>query len=283
MKLSESEERMIYDARLICSSISIVGALFIIVVYFSMKRLRNLFAFRLIMYLSSSDLLFSAAMLLGPLDSSQATCKIQAFALTLFGLSTVFWTLGIALTMYLVVLSKSRNLEIHEGKMVLLCYGLPIVVAVFPFLTDSYGESLEWCWLRSNSDGHIWELVIFFGPLWTAFVINTYCYWEIRQYLGQVLDELVGITDEERQEKHKVVSRLKWYPWVLLCCWLAGTVDCIYSFVKPEQPVFVLVLLHYALGSLQGTGNALVYGCNTTVMSELKQVCCQKPETLMEQ
>lgn len=272
---------MVYNARLVCCSLSIIGALFIIVVYFSMKRLRGMFAFRLIMYLATSDLLFSAAMWLGPLDHEESMCMLQAVAISLFGLSTVLWTMAIALTMYLVVLSKCRNVEIHEGLMVLICYGVPIVVSLLPFFSGSYGSSLEWCGLQNNRNGAIWQVIIFYGPLWTAFAVNTYCYWEIRQYLGQVLNELVGITDEERKEKLRVVNRLKWYPWVLLVCWLGGTVDCIHDYIRPEQPVFVLSLLHYTCASLQGVGNALVYGCNSTVTSELKKFCCEQQEPLL--
>ena len=281
MKLSEDEEMMVYDARLVCSAIGIVGALFVIVVYFSMSHLRSLFAFRLIMYLSSSDLLFSAAMLLGPQAGGQPLCKVQAVVITLFGLATVLWTVTIALTMYVVVLSRDRNVEIHEAKAVLVCYGLPLLVSVLPFLTGAYGESVEWCWLKTDHYASLWQICLFYGPLWIAFAINTFCYWEIRRYLGKVMDELVGITEEEREEKRKVVSRLKWYPWVLLFCWLIGTVDCIYGFIEADKPIFVLTLLHYALGSLQGAGNALVYGCNSTVLKELRGLCCQQQERLL--
>jgi hypothetical protein len=281
MKLSEDQEMLVFDARLICSAVSIVGALFVMVVYFCMSKLRSLFAFRLIMYLSSCDLLFSAAMLLGPQEDSNVLCKVQAVMITLFGLATVLWTVGIALIMYLVVLSRSRNVEMHEGKMVLVCYGLPCLVAVLPFITNSYGENLEWCWIEADHYGPVWQVAVFYGPLWVAFVVNTYCYWEIRHFLHQVLDELVGVTDEERQEKRKVVSRLKWYPWVLLFCWLIGTVDCIYTYARPDEPLFALALLHYALGSLQGAGNAFVYGCNSTVWGELKKLCCQQQEELL--
>jgi len=281
MGLSYHQERLVYDARLVCSSISIVGALFVMVVYFSLSRLRAMFAFRLIMYLSSCDLLFSAAMLLGPLDGSSSLCKVQAVVITVFGLATVLWTVAIALTMYLVVMSRSRNVEMHEAKMALVCYGLPVLVAVLPFLTHSYGENLQWCWLETDHEGSIWQVAVFYGPLWAAFVVNTYCYWAIRHFLVQVLDDLVGVTDEERGEKRKVVNRLKWYPWVLFFCWLVGTVDCIYLYARPHEPLFVLVLLHSALGSLQGAGNALVYGCNATVVGELKKLCCQQPETLL--
>lgn len=279
--LTEREERIVYEARFYCCLVSIVGALFVIVVYFSMSHLRRLFAFRLIMYLSSSDLLFSAAMLLGPLKEESQLCPVQAVVITLFGLSTVLWTVCIALTMYLVVMSRSRNVEEHELKMVLVCYGLPVVVAGLPFLTHSYGASIEWCWFNSEFDGEIWQIVAFYGPLWAAFAFNTYFYYEIRQYLGQVLDDLVGITEEEREEKRKVVSRLQLYPWVLLSCWVVGTVDCIYTYIYPDNPLFVLSLLHYSLGSLQGAGNALVYGCNASVTGQLKQLCCHQEEPLL--
>lgn len=280
MTLSGSQEEMVYNARLFCSITSILGALYIIVVYFAMQQVRRLFAFRLIVYLSISDLLFSTAMLLGPLDGTSTLCQVQAVMITLFGLATVLWTVSIALTMYLVVLSRSSSVEVHEAKMIAVCYGLPMLVAALPFLTHSYGASLEWCWLETKDLGPIWQVVVFYGPLWAAFAINSYIYWAIRQYLGQVLDDLVGITEEEREEKRKIVSRLQWYPWVLFICWLVGTVDCVYSYIEPE-PLFVLSLLHYSLGSLQGAGNALVYGCNATVISELKRLCCKREEPLL--
>ena len=281
MSLSGEEELMVYYARLVCSIMSILGALYIILGYFAMEQGRRPFAFRLIMYLSISDLLFSTAMLLGPLKDTSTLCQVQAVVITLFGLATVLWTVSIALTMYLVVLSRSSNVEAHECKMMLVCFGLPVLVAVLPFLTESYGTNLEWCWLGINdAEGPVWQVVVFYGPLWAAFAINSYFYWAIRQYLGLVLDDLVGITEEEREEKRKIVSRLQWYPLVLFFCWLVGTVDCIYSYTQAE-PIFVLSLLHYSLGSLQGAGNALVYGCNATVIGEIKRLCCKREEPLL--
>ena len=284
--LSHDEEELVFTVRLTCSCLSLLGSLFIILVYFSVARFRSEPSFRLILYLSLSDLFFSTGMFFSTNDTEQGSplCPIQAVIISFFGTATVLWTVIIATHSYAQIKRASRAKDaestgvLSELEALLLCFGLAAVLTVLPFSTDSYGEKIEWCWVtpsRGRSAAIVWQLVQFYIPLWTAFAINFYCSIGFRREYLAMVGQLVGVDEKERRKQVKKARHMQWYPWVLFACWIAGTVNQLYNFSDPdgERVELWLAVLHFGLGSLQGMGNALVYGFNDEVKQELRDIC----------
>lgn len=274
MGFSEFEEETVYYVRLVCSVLSLMGSLFIIVVYFSFRSLRKHRGFRLVLYLSLSDLLFCTALFPGPQDDddNQVVCKVQACVISFFGLATVLWTVAIATSAYREL---HRKVLIPELYLVLAIYCLCAVLTALPFSTDSYGNQVEWCWISmlegNRAAAIVWQLVLFYVPLWSAFCVNTYCV--VNFYRTQVnrVKTLVGITDEQYAEQVSKFRHLLRYPMVMLVCWVFATVDQVYNYANGPSRSLPLAILHYGLASLQGLGNALVYGLNEEVRKELRR------------
>ena len=284
MVLSEGNERTVYYVRLGCSVASLIGSLFMIVVYFSFTKLRKQKAFRLVLYLSISDFFLCTAMFLGAeAELHTALCRIQAIIISFFGLAAVLWTVAISSSAYLEI---HRKESISEGHWLALIFGTCGLLTALPFSTDSYGEHVEWCWVDpagSKAAGITWQLVQFYLPLWFAFCINTYFVINFYYTHRTTIKSLVGITNPQFEDQMHKVRPMLLYPSVLLVCWTAATVDQLYNYAKTpgETSSFVLAILHYGLGSLQGLGNALVYGLNDEVKQELTAAFSRRKESLL--
>ena len=104
------------------------------------------------------------------------------------------------------------------------------------------------------------RIIQFYLPLWIAFTYNLYCYFkvvkQIRNYVSGTLEL-------------RFISRLKYYPLVLVFCWTFATINRLYTFFADEN--ITLTILHITFGGLQGFINALVYGCTTSVRQECGQ------------
>ena len=224
-------------------------------------------------------------MLFGPeAEDVPVLCYFQAVIISLFGLSTVLWTAFISTKAYADARGHRRGQKalptLTEWQMCSICYGASSILAALPFITDSYGEKIEWCWISAEKGkvaAIVWQLVQFYGPLWTVFAVNLYCVvgvWKIAKADLTDFDNPPEVVSEQMRKP----KSLLWYPFVLLICWLVGTVDQIYGYFDPpaHESSFYLAVFHFSLGSLQGFGNAIVYGFNDEVRSELKKKWSRK-------
>lgn len=87
MGLTEHENHIIYIANAISSSLSLLGCVFIILVYFWFKELQ-IFPFKLVTYLSLIDAFSSLAFILPGYTDSEV-CQLQACMISYFTLSAV--------------------------------------------------------------------------------------------------------------------------------------------------------------------------------------------------
>ena len=277
MVLSPSEEHLVYYLSLSASCLSFLGSLFIILVYFSVARFRSEPSFRLVLYLSLSDLSFSTAWFLGP-DATGFRCELQAVLLSYFGLSTVLWTVMIAGDSYMQIRSArkgSRTGCFSERTKLLVCFGVPLLFAALPFSTDSYGRRIAWCWFKLNNGqkaGNVaWQLALFYVPLWAAFIFNFLCSLGFQREYTAMVSELTGLDEAVKRAQMRNAKHMQWYPWVMFACWAVGTVDqvLIYAIPRLETGQLWMGAMHFGFGSLQGIGNAIVYGLNREVWTEL--------------
>lgn len=282
MGLTEDEQRTVFYVRLGCSLASLLGSLFIIVVYFTLQELRRRKAFRLVLYLSISDLVLCTALFLTPeAENNAVLCNFQAVIISFFSLATVLWTVAIATSAYQEV---QRKEPISEGRWLALIFGVCGLLTALPYSTHSYGEYVEWCWVNtaeSKAAGITWQLVQFYIPLWLAFCSNTYCVVNFYRAHVRTAKSLVGITKAQFEDQISKARPMLRYPGVMLVCWTAATVDQIYNYYRSPGEVgsFVLAILHFGLGPLQGLGNALVYGLNEEVRRELAKMLQRRGES----
>jgi hypothetical protein len=277
MGVSSDEEEAIVAVNIVASSLSILGSLFVILVYCGFSEVRS-YSFRLVLYMSICDLLLSFANLLGSMDSSHEMCIAQAVLISYFGLASILWSAILALSLYLFVVKQNMTVPDFEFKFALFAFGFPILMTFLPFSTSSYGDQYGQCWIEIDHAGGIaWAVLQFYIPLWLTVIFNSYCFYLAYKELQVLIEGAGNMPEEERQLKLSNVSRLKYYPLVLVLCWIFSSINAVYMLAKPDSPSVGMIIMDQGMGSMQGFLDALVYGLNPTVraaMAGTYQACC---------
>ena len=272
--------------RLFFNSLSLLGSLFIIFSYLKFARLRK-FAFKLICYLSISDLMFSIAGFLIFNDADEVSphfCAFQGFALYYSSISTVFWTACIAYSLQSIVLRNNREIEKSEKKLLFVGYVLPILLAMIPLITYDYGPSSfitddkkRWCGIiriknirtgEIEVKGVILDWVVRFVPILLCFLFNAYMYFRVRRFFEGL---------EFRSDLKDIIkNKIKYFPLIPIFCWSMEIILRILELIYMDQDKGIfdheyIVYVDY-LDSIfeksHGLLNALVYGFTQYVREE---------------
>lgn len=126
----EEDEFYLLGITIAVSILSLLGSLFIMFSYFAFKSIRNL-AFKLVFQLAFADLICTVGNLLTIdryfTEEANATCYAQA-VLTNYGeLSSIFWTMVIAFSIYSAVVRESKDIAKHMIYYRLFAFGLPVI------------------------------------------------------------------------------------------------------------------------------------------------------------
>mmetsp|Transcript_24361 Transcript_24361/g.61628 ORF Transcript_24361/g.61628 Transcript_24361/m.61628 type:complete len:486 (-) Transcript_24361:84-1541(-) len=170
---------VIYLVQLAVSIASVAGSLSIILSFLLLPKLRT-FAYRLILYVSISDLCSSLGNLIPEQKTMTDLCLLQAWMQSIFFLSSVLWVTMITVVLYRASVKKDTHNERREPYFHLLCWGIPIALAIPPQALDLYGPAGGWCWISTSDPsthcpielGVAFQYIQFYGPLWLCIILN---------------------------------------------------------------------------------------------------------------
>lgn len=123
---------------LIGSFFSIIGSVFILCLFIKYRQLQN-FAFKMIAYLSLSDLIISIGKIITVFrfeevedqDDDDFLCYLQAFLINYGGLASVLWTACISFAMKKSVISGITDIQdMYERNFRWLGFGVPLITAI---------------------------------------------------------------------------------------------------------------------------------------------------------
>ncbi|PFH56877.1 hypothetical protein XA68_15827 [Ophiocordyceps unilateralis] len=167
-----------------CSVLSLLGCIFTIVTFCSSRAFHKPIN-RLVFYASFGNMLTNVGTLMSnaylrELDSFG--CQFQSFLIQTFMPADAFWTLAMAINVYLTFYHKfdAERLRKMEFIYLLGCYGVPLVPAfAYIFARNSrgeriYGNATLWCWISSEYD--ILRIATFYGPVWVTILITFFIY-----------------------------------------------------------------------------------------------------------
>lgn len=277
LSFDNDQSKALEQANVVTSIISLTGSFFIIFCYFYLKELRT-FAFKLVLMMCISDVFYSIGNCLGDagggdthIGSSNGLCTFQSILLSYFGLTSLFWAISIAFTLQKAFLQESEAFgpaRIHENtwKYHLICWGIPVIFTLGPLITDSYGDTGGWCWIKPTPYMHVyWKFVQFYIFLWLGIAYN--CYVFINVY--QKIRNMTGGHMQGNDASAAMARRLKLYPVVLILCHVFGTINAFYEAVNHGEMVYELNMLGVIFGTSMGFFNALVYGLTPEVGNQL--------------
>ncbi|KAG7289465.1 hypothetical protein NEMBOFW57_005836 [Staphylotrichum longicolle] len=167
-----------------CSVFSLLGSVMVITT-FSISKAFHKPINRLVFYASFGNLMTNVATLMARSfinNVNSAGCQFQAFLIQMFMPADAFWTLSMAVNVYLTFYFKfdAQRLRRMEIPYLILCYGTPFIVAlVLIFISTPekgrmYGNATLWCWIAPTWD--IYRIAIFYGPVWIVILITFFIY-----------------------------------------------------------------------------------------------------------
>ncbi|OAA77503.1 GPCR, family 2-like protein [Akanthomyces lecanii RCEF 1005] len=182
--LTEGQLEAVSAIERACSVFSLIGCLFIIITFCSSSAFHKPIN-RLVFYASFGNMMTNVGTLMSRAylgDILSAGCQFQAFLIQMFMPADAYWTLAMAVNVYLTFYYKFDAVALRRMEIpyLLLCYGVPFIPAfVFIFVKDQggtrvYGNALLWCWISSDWD--IWRIASFYGPVWVVIVATFFIY-----------------------------------------------------------------------------------------------------------
>eukprot|EP00270_Netrium_digitus_P019582 TRINITY_DN7753_c0_g1_i4.p1 TRINITY_DN7753_c0_g1~~TRINITY_DN7753_c0_g1_i4.p1 ORF type:complete len:303 (-),score=44.91 TRINITY_DN7753_c0_g1_i4:53-961(-) len=259
------------------SALSFAGSFFIVLCFLLFRQLQT-FSFRLVFYLSLSDMLCSLFNLLGD-PGEGVLCYLQGYATQFFWVASFLWTTTIAFTLHRTVVRHKADVQELGPYFHAYVWGTAVAMSVIPMLGTDYGPAGAWCWVQNETmAGKVLRFLTFYVPLWGAILFNGYVYFQVIRMLSNATRMAANVMERNRQQSNAVsgskvsmaMNRWGYYPLILIASWMCGTINKIHNFVEPHRPLFWLYCLHIATSALMGLFNSIAYGFNAAVRRTLR-------------
>ncbi len=268
-------------------SLSISGGIFILLVFFCYRKLRN-FSFECVAYLTLSSIMTTISYMINyieidkiPLDIP-LKCKAQAFMMVLFENSQYIWSMLIAYYIHQMVIyfedNYKKSHKYQRINFLIIGYLIPLVMALVALWRDVYGPSGRWCWINTTTNSieqKVFSFVFYF-MVWIMIFLNFYFNYRVIQYLNRE-----SSSQNEREMINKYHKKLMIYPLIQIICIMPGTIYR-FIYIVLNHDIFFIQLIQMIFTLLQGFLYAIVYGYTAQVRKALKGTfenlfcCCRK-------
>ncbi|NXP46788.1 GP157 protein, partial [Heliornis fulica] len=247
---------------------------------------------QLLLYLSLADLLSALSYFYGVLQDFERTswdCVLQGALSTFSNTSSFFWTMAIALYLYITIVRGSPT-----GTGLLCCFhvvswGVPFSITVAAVALkkigyDASNVSVGWCWVNLDAEDRLlWMLLT--GKVWEilAYVTLPVLYILIKKHINRAhaaLSEYRPILSRAPafQPRTSIADKkLILIPVIFIILRIWSTVRFILTLCNsPAVQNSVLVVLHGIGNTFQGGANCIMFVlCTRVVRTRLvSSVCC---------
>ncbi|XP_039508893.1 G-protein coupled receptor 157 [Pimephales promelas] len=285
----------VYEQVVILAScmLSFFGSLLIICTYLRWLDLRTT-PRKLLVYLSVSDLLSALSYFYGVVrifDSDSSDCIAQGAISTFANTSSFFWTVAIAIYLYVFIVKSSQrqadNLVLYFH---LISWGVPFAITVAALSLHKIGYdasevSVGWCWVNIQAEDHVlWMLLT--GKIWEfiAYVTLPVLYILIKIHINRAhaaLSEYRPILTSS-PVSHSLSSmadrKLTLIPIIFIILRVWSTIRFLLLLTdSPAGHNPVLVTLHGIGNTFQGAANCIMFVLFTpSIRSRLLALLCCK-------
>ncbi|ODA78540.1 hypothetical protein RJ55_05921 [Drechmeria coniospora] len=183
-ELTPAELEAIIVIERACSILSLLGSIFTIFTFCASSAFHKPIN-RLVFYASFGNMMTNVGTLMSRSYLMQVDsfgCQFQAFLIQLFMPADAFWTLAMAINVYLTFYYKfdAERLRKMELWYLISCYGIPFIPAfvyIFARKQDGrriYGNARLWCWVSAEHD--VLRIATFYGPVWAIILVTFFIY-----------------------------------------------------------------------------------------------------------
>eukprot|EP01094_Clydonella_sp_ATCC50884_P014655 TRINITY_DN2512_c0_g2_i1.p1 TRINITY_DN2512_c0_g2~~TRINITY_DN2512_c0_g2_i1.p1 ORF type:complete len:357 (+),score=109.86 TRINITY_DN2512_c0_g2_i1:150-1073(+) len=257
--------------RMTASLLTAIGSIFIIFSLFYFKKMGKL-ASRLIFWMALSSLVTACMNLINPLNYITVICWIQGMVMQFSQMSTFLWTCTIATNLFVVVVLKFDKKEVLalEKWYHIMVWTSAFVFWLVPLLTLNYGSAGLWCWITDRAWGAWWRFLCFYFPLYIFIVWIIFAYFAISFKIWYTFR---GTAAAKKSKDFKIIRRLALYPIAFVIIWIFPIINRAQNWIDPQNPIFILYLLHAIFAPLQGFVNAVIYGLDKALMRQYINCC----------
>ncbi|ELW68675.1 putative G-protein coupled receptor 157 [Tupaia chinensis] len=248
---------------------------------------------RLLLFLSLADLLSAASYFYGVLQDFSGPswdCVLQGALSTFANTSSFFWTVAIALYLYLSIVRAARGPRTDRllWAFHVVSWGVPLAITVAAVILKKIGYdasdvSVGWCWIDLEAEDRLlWMLLT--GKLWEmlAYVTLPVLYLLVRKHINRAhaaLSEYRPILcNSHRLQRGTSVAdkKLVLIPLIFICLRVWSTVRFVLTLCdSPAVQAPVLVVLHGIGNTFQGGANCIMFVlCTHAVRTRLFSLCC---------
>ena len=254
--------------RIISASLSIIGSLFNVIMYFIFNDLRNE-ATELIVYLSISCIFTNISFYLKFNNKEDLMCQIQGFGLFSSQISSQIWVTLISYTAYIKTVSNNSDFNFKERIIYfILGYIIPLGIAFTILFLGQIGVSdlNHWCW--SNNDLIVW---LYYLLLWILMILSFYFMRKLTNFLRNILNQNI----EDNNLIEKFTSKLKYITFIQFFYVSIFTIVRLQKLIIKAPPIIDDLILYIILLILnvQGLFFAIVFGLIPMVRDKLKTLC----------
>jgi len=230
------------------------------------KKLKMGYGHDLIFLLALSDFVLSLSAFIKTSDfnsgKTDAACVAQGVFMNFAEMSSICWTTIIAYSIYLS--TKTTGITLipkYYLYFFIFSYGLPMIFTIIPLFFGGYGPAGAWCWLNTkdleNNAAWVWSLIIYLFN-WLNIAFNIYAVTKSIRYFRIRTFEVQEDNLEEANFLKNFCIVLKFFPIILVICWLPATINRIYLFLSGNENTF-LYTAHAFFANLTGFLNCVVY------------------------
>ena len=231
---------------LIPGVVAAISSSSILLTYALFRDLRKLKFVEIVFYIALNDFIASVSLAQGVVKNGSAACYFQGLATNINYLSSVLWACVITLQLHNAVTKKSIIKDLFWFHIV--CWGLPLLVGLLVFTTNSYGNSIyTWCFIENKPTSPsygatLWVYLSFYGWVYLALLFMIIVIGDMVLHLRRSANWSGAVKS--------AVQKLMWYPVMYLAVWLPSLV-CDIAIAEKKDDV-MLDLFGSILPVLQG-------------------------------
>ena len=203
------DDYFLWLSYLVCSALSFLGAIFIILMYIGHIRLRSVFL-SLLVLMQVADLIKSSSYFIW--NQNTVSCKIQGFTNNFGGLSSIIWSSIIAYSIFDAHVINANQVFTFRKIYLIIGFGIPFMLSLIPFITNSYGDVGGYCWI--TNDKFIWRTVCMYGIVILAVIYNFRTYRLVIKEIRLEIEEIQSTSVIDRVIK----KMLGWWGVRVLGC-----------------------------------------------------------------
>jgi len=255
------------------TTISLLGQLFIVLTYRSIRNKKNKFYGYVAMH-SVLGLPWELANYFNFLAQQDSdTCSFLGFLYAFSYCAYLLWSSVIAWVIYSSLKNQAQLYNL-DFKYVIGVYVASFIIMLYPLCNDGFGlyvgKDISYCWFWKSGHNTVSFALAYYAPLILTTLFNVYCY----------VTSVIIVRKTYSKEESRQFYQFLFFPILQLVCNSDSAVRALSIWLSGTKSGLVSVeVIHIILHKGEGFLEAIVYMLNPQVRKDVQKVWCAKRNT----